>query len=100
MRVISGTLSARQAGAAYADLAETLIEALAERVEEELVRKHGRLPGGKAAVLAMGKLGGREMTAGSDLDLIVVYDYEGDGAQSDGPRACPVRNTIRASLSA
>ncbi len=77
VRVISGTLSARQAGAAYADLAETLIEALAERVEEELVHSHGRMPGGEAAILAMGKLGGREMTAGSDLDLIVVYDYDG-----------------------
>ncbi|MEX1059814.1 MAG: bifunctional [glutamine synthetase] adenylyltransferase/[glutamine synthetase]-adenylyl-L-tyrosine phosphorylase, partial [Methyloceanibacter sp.] len=89
VRVISGTLSARQAGAAYAGLAETLIEALAERVEDELVRTHGRMPGGQAAVLAMGKLGGREMTAGSDLDLIIVYDYEGDGAQSDGPRSLP-----------
>jgi [glutamine synthetase] adenylyltransferase / [glutamine synthetase]-adenylyl-L-tyrosine phosphorylase len=89
VRVISGTLSARQAGAAYADLAETLIEALAERVEQELVYSHGRLPGGKAAVLAMGKLGGREMTAGSDLDLIIVYDYEGDGAQSDGAKSLP-----------
>jgi glutamate-ammonia-ligase adenylyltransferase len=89
VRVISGTLSARQAGAAYADLAETLIEALAARVEEELIRTHGRLPGGKAAVLAMGKLGGREMTAGSDLDLIIVYDYEGDGAQSDGAKSLP-----------
>jgi glutamate-ammonia-ligase adenylyltransferase len=37
----------------------------------------------------MGKLGGREMTAGSDLDLIIVYDYESDGAQSDGPRSLP-----------
>ncbi len=89
VRVISGTLSARQAGAAYADLAETLIEILAERVEQELVRSHGRLPGGKAAVLAMGKLGGREMTAGSDLDLIIVYDYEGDGAHSDGAKSLP-----------
>jgi len=89
VRVISGTLSARPAGAAYASLAETLIEALAERVEAELVRTHGRMPGGQAAVLAMGKLGGREMTAGSDLDLIIVYDYEGDGAQSDGPRSLP-----------
>ena len=89
VRVISGTLSARQAGAAYADLAETLIEALAKRVEEELVRSHGRMPGGEAAVLAMGKLGGRETTAGSDLDLIVVYDYEGEGAQSDGARSLP-----------
>jgi glutamate-ammonia-ligase adenylyltransferase len=89
VRVISGTLSARQAGAAYAGLAETLIEALAERVEDELVRQHGRMPGGQAAVLAMGKLGGREMTAGSDLDLIIVYDYEGEGAQSDGAKGLP-----------
>lgn len=89
VRVISGTLSARQAGAAYADLAEMLIEALAERVEAELVRMHGHLPGGRAAVIAMGKLGGREMTAGSDLDLITVYDYEGEGAQSDGAKSLP-----------
>ena len=89
MRVISGTLSARQAGAAYTSLAETLIEATASRVEAELVRQHGRLPGGQAAIIAMGKLGGREMTAGSDLDLIIVYDYEGDEAQSDGPKPLP-----------
>ncbi len=89
VRVISGTLSARQAGAAYTGLAETLIEATAARVEEELVRQHGRLPGGQAAILAMGKLGGREMTAGSDLDLIIVYDYEGDHAHSDGPKPLP-----------
>jgi glutamate-ammonia-ligase adenylyltransferase len=89
VRVISGTLSARQAGAAYADLAETLIEALAKRVEQELVHAHGRMPGGEAAILAMGKLGGREMTAGSDLDLIVVYDYAGDGAHSDGAKSLP-----------
>jgi len=89
VRVISGTLSARQAGAAYTGLAETLIEATAARVEEELVRQYGRLPGGQAAVIAMGKLGGREMTAGSDLDLIIVYDYDGDHVHSDGPKSLP-----------
>jgi [glutamine synthetase] adenylyltransferase / [glutamine synthetase]-adenylyl-L-tyrosine phosphorylase len=47
------------------------------------------MPGGEAAILAVGKLGGRETTAGSDLDLIVVYDYEGDGAQSDGAKSLP-----------
>jgi [glutamine synthetase] adenylyltransferase / [glutamine synthetase]-adenylyl-L-tyrosine phosphorylase len=89
VRVISGTLSAGQAGAAYAGLAETLIGALAARVEAELVGQHGRLQGGQAAVVAMGKLGGREMTAGSDLDLIIVYDYEGEETQSDGARSLP-----------
>jgi glutamate-ammonia-ligase adenylyltransferase len=32
----------------------------------------------------MGKLGGREMTAGSDLDLILVYDFDPDHPVSDG----------------
>ncbi len=86
VRVISGTISAGQAGAAYAALAETVIEALAATVEAELVRQHGHVPGGRVAVVAMGKLGGREMTATSDLDLIVVYDFD-EGAQSDGPKS-------------
>ncbi|HKA47044.1 MAG TPA: bifunctional [glutamine synthetase] adenylyltransferase/[glutamine synthetase]-adenylyl-L-tyrosine phosphorylase [Methyloceanibacter sp.] len=87
VRVISGTVSASQAGAAYATLAETLIEILATRVEAELEHQHGRMPGGKAAVMAMGKLGSREMTAASDLDLIIVYDFAGEGAQSKGPKS-------------
>ena len=29
------------------------------------------------------------MTAGSDLDLIIVYDYAGEGAQSDGAKSLP-----------
>ena len=89
VRVISGTLSASQAGAAYPGLAETLIEALAGRVEAELQRQQGRMKGGQAAAVAMGKLGGLEMTAGSDLDLIIVYHYEDEDGQSDGPRSLP-----------
>ena len=68
-------------------IAETLIETLAGRVEAELERQHGRVPGGQAAVVAMGKLGGREMTATSDLDLITVYDFAGEGAQSEGAKS-------------
>ena len=43
-----------------------------------------RVPGGGAVVIAMGKLGGREMTAASDLDLIVVYDFDAAATQSNG----------------
>ena len=89
VRVISGTITPVQAGAAYATLAETLIDTLAHRVKAELERQYGRMPDGKVAILAMGKLGGREMTAASDLDLITVYDFAGDGAQSDGPKSLP-----------
>lgn len=86
VRVLSGTIEAVQAGGAYADLAEQLIQALHARVKEDLVRAHGRVPGGGAVVVAMGKLGGREMTAASDLDLIVIYDSDPTATQSDGAR--------------
>ena len=43
-------------------------------------------PGQEVAILAMGKLGGREMTATSDLDLIVIYDFDDEHPESDGPR--------------
>ncbi|MFM9939080.1 MAG: bifunctional [glutamine synthetase] adenylyltransferase/[glutamine synthetase]-adenylyl-L-tyrosine phosphorylase [Hyphomicrobiaceae bacterium] len=86
VRVLSGTIEAAQAGGAYADLAEQLIQALQARVEADLARAHGRVPGGGAVVVAMGKLGGREMTAASDLDLIVIYDFDAAATQSDGAR--------------
>ncbi len=89
VRVISGTISARQAGAAYAAIAETLIEALCGCVSEELVDQYGHMPGGAVAVVAMGKLGSYEMTAASDLDLITVYDFSGEDTQSDGERSLP-----------
>ena len=38
-------------------------------------------------MLALGKLGGREMTAGSDLDLIVIYDFDATSTDSDGSAA-------------
>ncbi len=42
--------------------------------------------GGRVAVLAMGKLGSREMTAASDLDLILIYDFPADAGESDGAK--------------
>jgi glutamate-ammonia-ligase adenylyltransferase len=90
VRVLSGTISAAQAGGAYAVLAEELIAALQGAIETDFARQHGRVPGGGAAVVAMGKLGGREMTAASDLDLICVYDFAPGAQQSDGARPLPV----------
>ncbi|WP_439542664.1 bifunctional [glutamine synthetase] adenylyltransferase/[glutamine synthetase]-adenylyl-L-tyrosine phosphorylase [Hyphomicrobium sp.] len=86
VRVLSGSINASEAGIAYARLAESLIAALAADVEREMERVHGRVPGGGAVVLAMGKLGGWEMTASSDIDLIVVYDYDQAATQSDGAK--------------
>ncbi|MDX2259390.1 MAG: bifunctional [glutamine synthetase] adenylyltransferase/[glutamine synthetase]-adenylyl-L-tyrosine phosphorylase [Hyphomicrobiaceae bacterium] len=86
VRVLSGQIDASRAGEAYAVLAERLIAALLAAVERELIAANGRVPGGAACVVALGKLGGREMTASSDLDLILVYDHPPDVEASDGPR--------------
>ncbi len=87
VRVLSGTINASQAGQVYALLAERLIAAMQSAVEDELERGHGRVPGGAACVIAMGKLGGHEMTAASDLDLIVIYDFDPEAVMSDGSKA-------------
>ena len=89
VRVIAGTIGARQAGYAFADLADVLVAALLDRVREEFERNHGRMAKGRLALLAMGKLGGREMTAASDLDLILLYDFDDKVSASDGPRPLP-----------
>ena len=56
------------------------------------------MPGGEAAILGMGKLGGREMTANSDLDLIVIYDYEGEDAirRGEEPLPAPILRAVDA----
>jgi glutamate-ammonia-ligase adenylyltransferase len=86
-RILSGTLSAGQAGEAFARLADLLVGALHSAVEASFTRQHGRLRGQETAILALGKLGGREMTAASDLDLIVVYDFDDRYPESDGGRS-------------
>ena len=85
-RILSGTLSAAQAGEVFARLADVIIRTFHRAIEENFAEVHGRLRAQESAVLAMGKLGGREMTAASDLDLIVVYDFDKDHPESDGGR--------------
>jgi len=86
VRVLAGTVSAEAAGQAFARLAEQLIKALYQAVTEWIVAAHGSIPGMRTAVIALGKLGGREMTAGSDLDLILLYDHDPSESASDGAR--------------
>ena len=75
-----------EAGLAYSDIAQATISALCDRVEKRFARAHGAFRGQRFAVLGMGKLGSREMSATSDLDLIFVYDIPPDLDASDGPQ--------------
>jgi glutamate-ammonia-ligase adenylyltransferase len=77
---------ARVAGNALAAIADVVLDRLLPAVTEDMARTYGHFPGGDLAVVAMGKLGGREMTATSDLDLICIYDTAPEAESSDGPK--------------
>jgi glutamate-ammonia-ligase adenylyltransferase len=86
VRILSGTVTARQAGEAFARLADAVIRAVHRAVADNFAATYGHMRGEATAVLAMGKLGGREMTASSDLDLILIYDFDENHPESDGTR--------------
>jgi glutamate-ammonia-ligase adenylyltransferase len=84
LNLLSGRLDPDRAGRAYSALAQGLIAALLKRVIETFAAEHGRIRGGRVAIVALGKLGSREMTAASDLDLLFIYDFPADASESDG----------------
>ncbi len=63
------------AGIARTRLAEAALAALLPLVLADHTARHGALPGGAMAVVALGKAGSREMLPGSDLDLMLIYDH-------------------------
>jgi len=86
VQIIDRDLRADAAGPALTDIAECAVAALLDAAAHEMKSSFGAVPGGAFGVVAMGKLGGREMTASSDLDLIFVYDAPPDAA-SDGAKS-------------
>jgi glutamate-ammonia-ligase adenylyltransferase len=72
VQVMSGAATAETAGRAFADLADLCIQALAPAALADVERVGGAFPG-EVAVVALGKCGSREMSAGSDLDLMTLY---------------------------
>ena len=87
---LEGRLDPDRAGLARSLLADAVLGEMLPRVLAEHRRRYGTVRGGAMAVVALGKAGGREMMAGSDLDLMLVYDHpeavaDSDVAGDDGP---------------
>src|SRR5450631_1738113 len=85
-RILSGTVSAQQASVAFADVAEGIVHPVHDLVTDRFAAQYGRIKGQQTAIVAMGRLGSREMTASSDLDLILLYDFDPEYPDSDGSR--------------
>jgi glutamate-ammonia-ligase adenylyltransferase len=85
-RILSGTVSAQQASTAFADVAEGIVGTVHGLVSDQFAAQYGRINQQQTAIVAMGRLGSREMTASSDLDLILIYDFDTEAPDSDGER--------------
>ncbi len=96
---LEGRLDADNAGLRRSALGDAALDALLDPVLADFAARFGRVRGGAMAVVALGKAGGREMMAGSDLDMMLIYDHpeaatesqvaRGVGARGSGARGLP-----------
>lgn len=87
IQLMSGIAGSDQVGIFLSDLAEAILIQVLHRVWEEFSSTYGEIPGSKLAIIALGKLGSRELTFSSDLDLSFVYHTENPDALSNGERS-------------
>lgn len=90
VQFLLGIMPADQAGRAYADLAQVVVQGLLPHVAKEFARKYGGIQNGKMIIVGMGSLGAGVLTARSDLDLMLIFDAPAD-AVSDGKRELSAR---------
>ncbi|WP_299632432.1 glutamine-synthetase adenylyltransferase [uncultured Roseobacter sp.] len=74
VHLLRGLITPAAAATQYADIARAVLSVLWPLVIDQFARRHGPPPGRGAVVLGMGSLGAGHLNAGSDLDLIVIYD--------------------------
>jgi glutamate-ammonia-ligase adenylyltransferase len=82
---VGGSNTRDQCEEALTAIAEVALEAALRVAQREVTRVRAPSPGAAAArflVVGMGKLASRELTYGSDLDLIFLYDLP-DGVEAD-----------------
>ena len=87
--------SVDQIGLELADLADVVVDLVLREVSAEMVRRFGRPHDerGKPAqfcIVSLGKHGGRELNYSSDIDLMFVYD--GEGETKAGRNAVSINN--------
>ena len=77
LREVSDVAPLEETTGELSQVAEICIRRVYEHWNTELRKRFGS-PKAEFAVLALGKLGGRELNYSSDVDLIFLYDEEGD----------------------
>lgn len=85
LQLLRRAITPEETGQFLSLLADVVIGSITAMTERDFIQAHGRIAGGQFGILSIGKLGGCELTFGSDIDLIFVYDAE-EEAVSDGAK--------------
>ncbi len=94
LRLFAGLIEPEQAALAYSALAAAMIRGCLAQVSQRFAGEHGLPPGGRCVVLGLGKLGSCEMTATSDLDLVLLYDFDAAQPEFGRGEAAPCRGLL------
>jgi len=88
-QVLRGLMDPIAAAHAVTDIAEACLGALIPRLHDDFARAYGKIPESDLGVIAYGKLGSRELTPSSDLDIVVVYSGGEDAMSAGGEKSFP-----------
>jgi glutamate-ammonia-ligase adenylyltransferase len=77
-RDIEGRLTVEQVADDLSSLAEAILRVTTRWCWSRLAKRHREIP--QFAIIAYGKLGGKELGYGSDLDIVFVYEDEDERA--------------------
>ncbi len=86
------SLSTMRVSDCLTELAETVLEYALKVAWRDLTEKHGKPGSAGFAIIAYGKLGGLELSYGSDLDLVFLHDSATAGQLTDGAK--PLDHTM------
>jgi glutamate-ammonia-ligase adenylyltransferase len=75
---LQGVLTVEQIGDRLSDLADAMLDVVLDTVWRQLPKRHCDTP--RFAVVAYGRLGGKELGYASDLDIIFLYDDDDERA--------------------
>lgn len=92
VQILRNNSDAKKSGRNLSLVADVILEVMLRKVAHNFAKKHGKLHGSQFAVFALGKLGGRELTGTSDLDLVFIYDAPKEAFFSDGKKQLSINH--------
>lgn len=87
VQLLQNLATHEQVSAYLSELAALLIDRAFKLTRAEFIKQYGQIDGAEFCMVALGKLGSRELTFSSDIDLIFIYNVPDFEALSDGQNA-------------